>query len=105
MRVRRVPCTCMAGAVDRQLTATAGIGEGTCVISVPPSLQLRYDRIPEQDAPAMHALFDMLPKGSETGKPAWQFKMVSCGSWQAALAQGGARHGPTCQQHVPKCVI
>lgn len=64
------------GAVDRQLTATATVPAGSLLVEVPAALQLRYDRLPAGDAPYLERLFALMPRGSDTGAPAWQFKQA-----------------------------
>ncbi|GLI59103.1 hypothetical protein VaNZ11_000934, partial [Volvox africanus] len=87
-----------SGVVDRQLRATSDHPAGAILISVPRMLQIRYDNveeaaaataataatdatstdtiIPALDAAALVALYDMMPKGSDTGAAAWPFKQA-----------------------------
>ncbi|GIL66007.1 hypothetical protein Vafri_19649 [Volvox africanus] len=81
-----------SGAVDRQLRATSDHPAGAILISVPRMLQIRYDNIeeaaaataatstdtaiPAVDAAKLVALYDMMPKGSDTGAAAWPFKQA-----------------------------
>lgn len=92
---------CRTGLLDRTLVATTDHPAGALLISVPQHLQVRYDNvqqaaaaaaaldtnqaecqghpqfgIPPSDAAALVSLFDAMPRGSDSGQPAWQFRQA-----------------------------